>query len=33
LAPAAYATVIALVALPMLVLMRETAGRPLPDRV
>src|SRR5882724_10492992 len=33
LAPAAYATVIALVALPMLFLMRETAGRPLPDRV
>jgi len=33
LAPAAYATVIALAALPMLLLMRETAGRPLPDRV
>jgi MHS family proline/betaine transporter-like MFS transporter len=33
LAPAAYATVIALAALPTLFLMRETAGRPLPDRV
>lgn len=33
LAPAAYATVIALVALPMLFMMRETAGRLLPDRV
>ncbi len=33
LAPAAYSTVVALVVLPILLLMRETAGRPLPDRV
>ncbi|HWN35151.1 MAG TPA: MFS transporter [Pseudonocardia sp.] len=32
LAPAAYATVVALAVLPLLLLMRETAGRPLPDR-
>lgn len=32
LAPAAYSTLVALAALPLLFMMRETAGRPLPDR-